>query len=352
MTPPILCRQVGDNHLQSVAAAAVPEESEYQVSELTEALVSSRMAELFADGSGVPCVPPKQPPVVEKPTKKLCWLALEASEDVKRVQGKLGGYDAIGYVIADLLGRSLLLDEALLVGTSARGYALRAKEAEKVAWSNASARRSKLRLKARKDPSKVPDLDEQLVKIDRERDAACADLWREEVDLNGMPAANTVIVEQRAPAPAPAPARDLPREPAPETMCARARAFVDIAMSEEAAAAITAAFHVAFLSQGGRDPYFDCQLEIAQVCYKHALRRLKASFPGELCSFSENSARDMVNWMVRLHATGFCVPAAERAAEKVAFNLPQAAADMQARMHAMRSSNGKCEQCGSEACTC
>ena len=42
------------------------------------------------------------------------------------------------YIVADLLGRQLLAEEALAVGTSARGYALRAEKEEKTKWSSAS----------------------------------------------------------------------------------------------------------------------------------------------------------------------------------------------------------------------
>ena len=61
---------------------------------------TTRMVELFSDGSGVPAVKPKQPPVVERATNDLCMLALHVSQYVQCVPGKLDGYNSIGYLVA------------------------------------------------------------------------------------------------------------------------------------------------------------------------------------------------------------------------------------------------------------
>ena len=114
-------------------------------------------------------------------------------------------------------------------------------------------------------------------------------------------------------------------------------------MSEEAAAAISAAFSVVDFERDGFDPYIDARLEMAQVLYKHSLRRLKSAFPGELCGLPEHSAVEMVRWMVRLRAARVCVPAAERAAERVGFNLLGAAVDFERHRRRHCEGDGQCE---------
>ena len=71
----------------------------------------------FLQKNGHSALKPKLPPVVAKPTNALCTLALDVSKKVKRVKGKLDGYNIIGYLVADHLGLELLdWQEALKVG--------------------------------------------------------------------------------------------------------------------------------------------------------------------------------------------------------------------------------------------
>ena len=126
---PIRGGQANRNHLNEEVNGAASEEPKIQVGHLTEDSVRQVAVELFSDGSGVPAVPPPLPPIIEKVTIDLCMLSLHVSQYVKRVEGKLDGYNSIGYLVAHYLGRELLdWQEALKVGTSARGHALRAKE--------------------------------------------------------------------------------------------------------------------------------------------------------------------------------------------------------------------------------
>ena len=66
--------QADDNHLNSDVNRAASEEPDSQVGHLTEDSVRQRAEELFADGSGVPAVPPQQPPIMEKANNRLCML--------------------------------------------------------------------------------------------------------------------------------------------------------------------------------------------------------------------------------------------------------------------------------------
>ena len=56
---------------------------------------------------------------------------------------------------------------------------------------------------------------------------------------------------------------------------------------------------------------------MAQVRYKHALRRLKMAFPGELCDWTANSAERMVRFCGRAAQNGHPIPAAAAAARRI-----------------------------------
>ena len=113
-------------------------------------------------------------------------------------------------------------------------------------------------------------------------------------------------------------------------MCPHAHAMYDMATSQEASTAIAAAFLVVALSRRG-DKHFNKKLELQQVQadvhYRHALRRLQQAYPGEFCGFSQNSARQMVDWALRIEAMGLQVPAARAAAQKLCFDFESAVAD-------------------------
>ena len=76
------------------------------------------------------------------------------------------------------------------------------------------------------------------------------------------------------------------------------------------------------------------------VRYRHALRRLQRTYPGELCGFSQNSAREMMYWAVRMEAFAGPVPAARAAARKVGFDFDRAVSDM--RLARDRARSDKC----------
>ena len=120
-------------------------------------------------------------------------------------------------------------------------------------------------------------------------------------------------------------------------MCPRAKAMYDMATSQEASLAIVAAFVVHRFSQGRSDPNLNEKLELAQVRYRHALRRLQGAYPGELCGFSQNSAREMVYWAIRVEALAGPVPAARTAARKVGFDFDRAVSDMRLARDCARS---------------
>ena len=78
------------------------------------------------------------------------------------------------------------------------------------------------------------------------------------------------------------------------------------------------AFAVMHNGRGGRDAHFQEELEVAQVRYKHALRRLKQAYPGEIFeTWGEPSAGIMVRYAQQLHRVGHPIPAAVAAAREV-----------------------------------
>ena len=193
--------------------------------------------------------------------------------------------------------------------------------------------------------------------VDLKLAADRADFLAKEIELSKLPDRNSVVVERRAPAPEPAallappPAVSLPEAQRTCENCtgtcrcvelpARAIANVEMAQSQEAAAAIDAAF--AIMDQGRRrkDPYFNKQLEIAQVEFKHALRDLRRAYPGEFCGITESDHNAIVGWTVRLSAFGISVPAAVAAARRVRFNMAGAVAEVVPQLEAARAAQGQ-----------
>ena len=91
--------------------------------------------------------------------------------------------------------------------------------------------------------------------------------------------------------------------------------------SEEVATAVKAAFLVMFYTlKGSNDSYFNESLEVAELKYQQALKRLKRAYPGSaFCGWGLSSAKNMCNWTVDLEKKGFPIAAAQQAAK--AFNL-------------------------------
>jgi hypothetical protein len=130
-------------------------------------------------------------------------------------------------------------------------------------------------------------------------EAAAAALLRRAVALP-LPTADEVKAawrriareaRSRASPPAPAPALELSAppapepepeaEPAPRAICARAHDRFDMAQTPDAIVAIGTAFYIARCMGEGCDSYYEEDLDMAQLKYKHALRRLARSYPGE-----------------------------------------------------------------------
>ena len=114
------------------------------------------------------------------------------------------------------------------------------------------------------------------------------------------------------PVPAPAPS---PVEP---PVCAEWERQLAISRSSEVAYAITTAFAVMHNGRGGREAHFHEELEVAQVRYKHALRRLKQAYPSEIFeTWGERSVGIMVRYVQRFQRVGHPIPAAVAAAREV-----------------------------------
>ena len=93
-------------------------------------------------------------------------------------------------------------------------------------------------------------------------------------------------------------------------MCPHARKLLEISESPEVAYAITTAFAIYYNGRGGRERYFHEELEVAEIRYKHALRRLKLAYPGqEFDSWGERSAGLMVRYARRFTRAGHPIPA-------------------------------------------
>ena len=65
--------------------------------------------------------------------------------------------------------------------------------------------------------------------------------------------------------------------------------MIEMAESKEAAQAIYAAYGIMNYRRLGHDTYFNEELEVAEVRYKHALRRLKRAFPGAFSATGPSS---------------------------------------------------------------
>ena len=72
----------------------------------------------------------------------------------------------------------MLADEASKVGKAAATQLKSVKEHDKALLGNAAAKRSQARKSASKSAERAADLDAQLLKIDADREAARAELWR------------------------------------------------------------------------------------------------------------------------------------------------------------------------------
>ena len=97
--------------------------------------------------------------------------------------------------------------------------------------------------------------------------------------------------------------------------------------SREAAAALTAAYTVTEIYKGSKHPNWAAWEEkfaeasdVADIRFKHAMRRLKKAFPSELCTFPDTDSWQLVGLAIQCAALGHPIPAAAAAAQK--FGLP------------------------------
>ena len=283
-----------------------------KAAEITAESVKSRVAELFPPGATAPAVKPRLPAVVEVPTNELAWLSFVASGNVKRVKGELAGEEAAGFIFADLLGVELLKEEALPLGESVRKAHAAVKKREDALKSTARSKKGKLREKAAKNSGLAATLDSDVQAIDVALAASCATLRATPIEIANLPDRKSMIVEARArAAPKPA-AREAPTAPhaAPpaELRCSRLRAIFERAQAgdPDMKRAVQSAFMCIRPSRcfSQMDTYFNEDLEIAEVRYKHALRRLKMQSAGEFCDWTERSEKRMIDVMLQCAAEG------------------------------------------------
>ena len=323
--PPPMVDAGGGTQSKSAATREPPEEQERAAGQLSAALatlVQQRTAVLFPAGSTRPAAKPTQPPVVEKPTRGLCDLVFAASGSVQLTRGQLARKEAAACVFADLLGRELLETEALRLGENVRKAAAALAAGVKAKEKAASAKASRMRAAAAKDPERAARLDRELQELEAATAAACALLRQEEATPAGLPARDTVIMERRAPPRAVAQQAPVEHAPAvPADICPHARAMRDAATSQEAGVVILAAFHARGIELRASDVHCNEELEVAQVRYRHALRRLQDAYPGMFCDYSSRSWDDFVHFAAKMVALGEHMPIAHAAARKSGLDL-------------------------------
>ena len=230
-----------------------------------------RAAELFPRGTTAPAAKPRLPPTAQQLTYALVVAAVDASKGVALTRGELSKAEVVGYLLADALGIEILKGEVMRLGENASRDAVAAKDGAQKLQNVVRAKKAKLRQKAAKDSTL--DLDVALEQLDKELANDLREHWRAPCTPAGLPDAKSKVVESRPrPKPAAAPAAD---------MCPRGRRIIDMSESDEVATAVKAAFLVIFHTlKGSKDSYFNEQLEIAELKYQQALKRLKRAYPG------------------------------------------------------------------------
>ena len=229
---------------------------------------------------------------------------------------QLSQEEALGWLLAHARCRRLLDDEARPIGKVAAKQAGVVKKQHDAVRDSAKTKRSK----ARKRSATA----EEVAAIDAEAEAQRAAISLQVFAISHMPAADSEIVERRHRA-----AAETIKEHvcsaacSDEGVCPRAHAIVEAAMSEEAADLFVGAFALARLSvdgcREGRDPYLNEELQLAEVHFSHALRRFKVAHPEFGEYWGQRSEHMVIEWAVRLAASGHPLPAAERAACAVGF---------------------------------
>lgn len=269
--------------------------------------LKQRAAELFPGGTTEPAARPRLPPATQQVTLALLVATFDASKKVPLIRGKLCKAQVVAYLLADALGIELLPEEALKFGENAARDAIAAKDGAQKLKNVNSAKKTKLRQKAAKDAT--IDLDPALEQLDKEIDDDLRKHWRAPCTPAGLPDPKSKIVESR-PKPKAQPAM-------PDDICPRGRRIIDISESAEVATAVKAAYVVIFhtVKNGAKESFYNEQLEVAELKYEHALRRLKLAYPEEFCGWGPRSAKQMVCWAVRMEDLGTPIAAAQQAAK-------------------------------------
>jgi hypothetical protein len=252
--------------------------------------------------------------------------------------GLLDKYGAVGTLIGDVLGLPLMpwvLAEpigkaAAKLPKEIAGEVKKKKKALKRRGADPST--AEAAVLCRRVPLTLPSADEikaawkRVAKAKRQEESAAAP----------AAAAPAAAAPSASPAPESAASAHECSDACSRDLCPRAKAMYDMATSQEASVAIAAAFLVYRFSLGRCNPNLNEKLELAQVRYRHALRRLQCAYPGELCGFSQNSAREMVDWAIRVEALAGPVPAARAAARKVGFDFDRAVSDTRNQLEMAR----------------
>ena len=220
--------------------------------------------------------------------------------------------EALGWLLAFARGRELLVEEARPIGKLAGTLGTEAKKELDTIRDSAKMRRSRARKKGASAA--------ELADIDTAVTAQRAEITEASCEIKHMPANNTVIVER--------PAAKV------DPIALRRRALEVMLGSQAALDAIQAAevceYHerdMLMAQWGYNDEFGDPldqstiadELELAQVQYRHALRRLKEAFPGEFndCAADgtcehrrvcrcDRGVRGGWPWVVQSPARGFC----------------------------------------------
>ena len=274
-----------NTHSLSGSNGGAGSQGESMASQLTEACVQERAAELFPGGTGVPAVKPRQPPLVEKPTSGFAKLVFTASKRVTLIRGVLAREDVSGYLAADLLGIELVGEasgpgrESLKIGESVRKAALAVGSAETAERNAASAKRSRMRAAVAKNADLAARLDSELATLAADTEAAIAELLAAEITLNGLPERNTAVVAKRQRV-----------EPAVPAGLSAVRLQEIIHAHPKEAAIATGMANVLEHSLNDRflwpdeHGWSDEEVEVRTVRYKHALRALATAAPElQLC---------------------------------------------------------------------
>ena len=265
-------------------------------------------------------------PVAELPIREEVHIG---QESVKKVLGEKGSEEraaanklaerglidleeALGYWLADRFVGQLPADEDRARGVSKRASDKLATKKDKERW------KEKARL-ARQAAGKDGACAEAVAAAGAKARADVERRFLRTVIDPNFQAAGLAAAAPAAPAPATAPAPAPAPAPAESPACAEGERQVQISRSSEVAYAITTAFAVLHNGQRGRrDPHFHEELEVAQVRYKHALRRLKLAYPGELFDgWGECSAVLMCRYAHQLARMGYPIPAAAAVAREV-----------------------------------